>query len=230
MKNRLSFLKHFYRKFFKGKRIDGNGERVDIFFNGQTDFQLFDLYQKSHFRRYEFAQSQITKELVCGDFACGTGYGSAMLSEKAREVVGIDINCDVINTIKKRYRSRKNLNFNCKNLLNITYISFFDAVISFETIEHFTETNILELFRVFKKSLKPDGKIIISTPYMQPEGPDAVKMGFHLTFDINEQKLITWLDEVGLMPEKFFYQNYISHDIQLNAREKDFIICIARSK
>ena len=82
---------------FQSDRIDlaGGGERVDIEWASEISFDRFDIYQRSHFRRYEFAQSTLYGDR-CGDFACGTGYGTGMLAEKFNTVIGADLNAEVV--------------------------------------------------------------------------------------------------------------------------------------
>lgn len=216
--------------FFKEENciLDGNGERVDILYYKKIDFHRLDLYQKSHYKRYEFAKEIIKIGDICGDFACGTGYGSCILAEKASKVIGVDINSKVIESIKKRYRNIPNIEFFQEDLLNLKYDSFFDSIIAFETIEHFAEDDILKLLNIFAKALKPKGILIFSVPYMQDRNEASMK--FHKTFKINEEKIKNWLDATNFDIEYFKYQNYKTHIIQENLSEKDFIICVARKR
>ena len=173
--------------------LEDNGERVDIRYNGNVDFDKLDLYQKSHYRRYEFARDFVTPGGTCGDFACGTGYGSVMLSEKCKKVIGADIDSIVINEITSRYKKFNNVQFLMANLLEIGYENLFESIVSFETIEHFEEQNIRSLLRVYHRALKPSGRLIFSTPYMQERSDAALKLGFHLSFCINEETIERWL-------------------------------------
>jgi len=210
--------------------LGGNGERVDIEFNSKIDYEKLDIYQKSHIKRYDFANSQIGLGSICGDFACGTGYGSILLSNKAGKVIGVDFNLKVIKAIKKRYKHIKNVEFLSDNLLNLQYISFFDTIVSFETIEHFSENDLIKLLKLFNKALVFNGSLFFSTPYMQEKSEGAIKLGFHLTFFINEEKIIEWLNLCGFEVESFSYQNYDTHLIEeeLVLTKKDFIICKAK--
>ncbi|OQX19492.1 MAG: hypothetical protein BWK75_05585 [Candidatus Altiarchaeales archaeon A3] len=71
-----------------------------------------------------------------------------------------DINSTVINKIKKRYKKISNVNFINANLLDLKYESLFDTIVSFETIEHLKEEDILEVFKIFRRSLKPNRILI----------------------------------------------------------------------
>jgi 2-polyprenyl-3-methyl-5-hydroxy-6-metoxy-1,4-benzoquinol methylase len=214
--------------FNKSNPLGGDGERVDIQINSDFKFEKLDIYQKSHFKRYEFAKDLILTGEVCGDFACGTGYGSILLSEKASKVVGADINDMVIQEIKERYNSTRNVIFLNENLLNLKYKDYFDTIISYETIEHFTENDILKLLDIFRLGLKNNGKLIFSTPYMQERSVSAEKLGFHLTFHINEEKIKSFLLQCGFEPILFTYQNYLTHNIECDIVKRDFIICVAK--
>ena len=211
-------------------KFDTTGERVDITYNSQIDFEILDMYQKSHYRRYEFAVGILNQVETCGDFACGTGYGSVMLSQKVKKVIGADINSEVISAIKKRYRSVSNIEFIQANLLDLNFVSIFDTVVSFETIEHFSEANIQLLLSFFYKAIKPNGKLIFSTPYMQERSDAAIKMGHHLTFYINEERIERWLADARFIVELYKYQNYETHTLHSALEKRDFIICVASKK
>jgi 2-polyprenyl-3-methyl-5-hydroxy-6-metoxy-1,4-benzoquinol methylase len=207
--------------------LEGKGERVEIDFNKPIDFNNLNMYQKSHYKRYEFALDNIFPNSITGDFACGTGYGSIMLSKNSEKVIGIDLNDEVINKIKKRYSKNIKVEFLQDNLLNLNYDSYFNNIISFETVEHLREDDIEKLFKLYNKSLKTGGKLIFSTPYLQEMSENALKMGFHLTFLIDEIKIKKWLENTGFDLVSLNYQNYDSHFVKDDLSNKDFIICIA---
>lgn len=223
----LEKLHNFLLFFYRSQKLDGGGERVDINCLKKPDFNTFDIYQKTHWQRYLFCQELINPLEICGDFACGTGYGSAMMAQKAKSVIGVDVNLKVINAIGKRYKKQKNLFFIQKNLLDLDYQDYFDKIISFETLEHFEEQEILKLLRLFHLSLKKNGMLIFSTPYRQEPSPVALKMGFHKTFEIDETKINKWLQQTGFQLLYFKYQNYQSFDLFDELNHKDFIIGLA---
>jgi cyclopropane fatty-acyl-phospholipid synthase-like methyltransferase len=210
------------------KSIENQGERVDIIYTGQKiNLESLDMYQKSHYYRYQFAKEFIESYMVCGDFACGTGYGSVILAEEAKKVTGVDINPLVIQTIKKRYEKNTNVEFILGDLLKISEKSQYDVITSFETVEHFHEGDISSFFALCYQALKPNGRFIFSTPYKQEKSEAAIKLGFHLTFDINEEKIHLWLTDAGFMTDFYKYQNYQTHIIEDELEKKDFIICMA---
>lgn len=210
--------------------LSDGGERVDIIFSDSLDYDKLDMYQKSHLRRYEYALNCVNDNDVIGDFACGTGYGSIMLSKKALKVVSVDINKKVIESIKKRYRGEKNIDFVAASLLDLDYVDTFDDIVSFETIEHLEENDIIKVLAKYNDALRPGGKLIFSVPYIQERSENAIRMGFHLTFYIDEAKIEEWLAKTGFTDISYKYQNYEDHLVCDDAAKKDFIICMAVKK
>jgi 2-polyprenyl-3-methyl-5-hydroxy-6-metoxy-1,4-benzoquinol methylase len=205
--------------------LGGGGERVDILMSDKLNMTKLDIYQLSHLKRYEFATNYLPEEIFCADLACGTGYGSILLSKKNRKVLGVDINSEVIQVIRERYHLQQNVSFESFNLLNLSYINKFDSIISFETIEHFYESDIIILLKSFYHALKHNGTLLISVPYDQKECENAKKMGFHLTFEIDEIKIQTWAELVGFKLKNYWYQNYDTHTVCKTLQKKDFLIC-----
>ncbi len=230
-----SILRKLYRTFFPNTSIHNsplseNGERVDIDLCSDLSYEKMDMYQKNHFQRYIFAKKFVEPGMNCGDFACGSGYGSALLAENAAMVTGIDIKKHVVEKISDRYGSISNLKFVCQDLLKIDYDGIFDLIASFETVEHVKENEIITLFKNFSKALKENGILIFSTPYLQKKSKEAIELGFHQTFDIDEQKIASWLSQTNFNLESYFYQNYKTHEITSAADPKVIVICIARKR
>lgn len=116
-----------------------------------------------HIHRYTAVSRQLKDKNVL-DAACGTGYGTEMLSRYAAHAVGIDLSSDAV-----QYAAEK---FNKPNLeykeMSVTDLAFpdksFDAVVSFETIEHITKEQQKEFLTEVSRVLKDDGVLFISTP------------------------------------------------------------------
>lgn len=204
--------------------LENDGERMDInYYN--MNYNNFDIYQKSHYKRYEMAKTQIKKDFVVGDMACGSGYGSMMLSEMCDEIHGVDIDETTINEISKRYETQKKVNFHISNLLDIDFENKFDMIVSFETVEHFEELEIKNLMEKFHRALKNNGTIMFSTPYNQPKTQASMK--WHKTFYIIEDKMKELLNGFFEI-EKIWYQDYQTHVLKEEIETKDFIICKAK--
>lgn len=141
------------------------------------------LYQEA-FARYVFASKQIRKDSFVLDLGCGTGYGSYYLSKK-NKVTAIDIDQETISYAKKHYGdSIKFLRADISKEIQID--EKFDAICSFEVIEHLNDVN--KYLDNIKKLLKPSGKLILSTPNSKIFSPDGKpKSEYHVKeFDKKE--------------------------------------------
>ena len=114
-----------------------------------------------HVHRYVFAR-QWVEGLRVLDAACGEGYGSALLAEKAASVCGVDVSAEAIAHASERYRA-PGLRFTEADCLALPFDDGeFDCVVSFETLEHLEEQD--GLLKEFRRVLAQDGFILISTP------------------------------------------------------------------
>ncbi len=114
-----------------------------------------------HLHRYAIATEFITEKKIL-DIACGEGYGTLLLSLKAKHITGADINEETIKKAVIKYK-RDNLNFIHSEIINLPFPEqSFDTITCFETIEH--TINHQEVIKELKRVLKNDGVLIISTP------------------------------------------------------------------
>jgi len=132
-----------------------------------TGERMVPAYHKGHMVYGEhIVRYRAAAELVKGkhvlDIAAGSGYGSAVLAETAKKVVGVDVDKDAIKYANKNYKT-SNVEFILGDGVSIPLPDkSLDVVVSFETIEH------IEDYRKFmsevKRVLKPDGLLVLSTP------------------------------------------------------------------
>jgi 2-polyprenyl-3-methyl-5-hydroxy-6-metoxy-1,4-benzoquinol methylase len=124
-----------------------------------------------HRKRYEFALPHCEGKDVL-DAACGVGYGTAVLAERAQRAVGIDRDPAAIAYARSRYGSA-NIEFAVQDLdvLDLPDESF-DVVCSFETIEHLDEPK--RFLAHARRVLRPGGLFFASTPQVDvtTEAPD----------------------------------------------------------
>jgi O-antigen biosynthesis protein len=114
-----------------------------------------------HIHRYLLA-CEITEGKSVLDIACGEGYGSFMLSERATRVTGIDISVEAVEHAQVKYR-KSNLNYVAGDCARIPLAdNSVDIVISFETIEHHAQHGAM--MGEVKRVLRPDGILLISSP------------------------------------------------------------------
>jgi len=134
--------------------LDFTGER----FTPETPREIW--YE--HFHRYALA-STLVDDLDVLDAACGEGYGSAVLAAHARSVTAVDISADAVSHASQRYSNLKNLAFIQSDCTRLELgEQKFDAIISFETLEHLHEQEAM--LAGFRRLLKPGGWLLISSP------------------------------------------------------------------
>lgn len=125
-----------------------------------------------HIHRYTEVLKIIKSTDTILDIACGTGFGSNILAEKAAQVIGGDIDKTTIAENNTIY-DKDNLSF---QELDGTKLPFddntFDVLVSFETIEHTIHYD--EMIKEFKRVVKPTGKLFISTPNFYLNSPSGI--------------------------------------------------------
>ena len=116
-----------------------------------------------HLCRYEYAMQFVGGKKVL-DAACGSGYGTKMLAQKAMNVIGMDISQEAIEYAKQNYKKDNSEYF----VGSVEKLPFkdneFDVVVSFETIEHVDERIQKAFLNEIQRVLKNDGMLIMSTP------------------------------------------------------------------
>jgi SAM-dependent methyltransferase len=140
------------------------GERLTSEFGGQTQIE--------HLHRYLLAREWCRGKDVL-DVASGEGYGTALLAQVARNVVGVEISPEAVAHASGAYRA-DNLGFVVGDARVLPCPdAAFDVVTSFETIEHFAEQG--RFLDEIRRVLRPSGHLIISTPdrdnYSPAESP-----------------------------------------------------------
>ncbi|HLY62734.1 MAG TPA: methyltransferase domain-containing protein [Terriglobia bacterium] len=114
-----------------------------------------------HIVRYRFAARLVEGGRVL-DVACGTGYGSSILAEKAMSVVGIDYSFETIRYARKNYSS-PNLNFSVGDCRSLPFQNeSFGVAVMYEAIEHIAEQE--QCLAEIRRILDPRGILILSTP------------------------------------------------------------------
>lgn len=132
-----------------------------------------------HWHRYLSITSLVQDKSVL-DVACGNGYGSNLLSSYASEVLGVDIDKAVIDSCKKNY-IKNCLSFDVGTVSSLPVDSgSVDVVVSFETIEHVSESDQDRFMLEVNRVLRPDGVLIISTPNLSSPRYSGVDNMFHL--------------------------------------------------
>jgi 2-polyprenyl-3-methyl-5-hydroxy-6-metoxy-1,4-benzoquinol methylase len=104
------------------------------------------------------------------DLACGEGYGTAVLAERAARVTGVDANPETHEHARLKY-SRPGVRF-VRELVE-RYEEPCDAVVFLQTIEHLADPGTtLERIRA---TLRPGGTAYVSTPNVLTLAPPGAK-------------------------------------------------------
>lgn len=149
----IAEMGEIFERPFPPRALEWTGERLTGGTSGQTEIE--------HLHRYFFARS-LCRDLDVLDIASGEGYGSAMISQVARSVTGVEIDEASVRHARQAY-IRPGLSYLQGDARKIPLPdASVDAVVSFETLEHFFEhdTFMSEIRRV----LRPSGFLVISSP------------------------------------------------------------------
>lgn len=145
--------KRTIEKSKKEKNLKWSSERIVI---GKTPENILRL----HLDRYKFAKEFIS-DLTVLDIASGTGYGTRLLSASAKQIFGGDISRDAIAFGQSSWR-RSNLSYFITDARVLPFgDKTFDAVISFETVEHLPKNSMF--ISECRRVLKDNGIFICST-------------------------------------------------------------------
>ena len=137
-------------------------------FNNQGEFDgerympgLEGEMELEHMHRY-LAVRSICHNMVVLDIASGEGYGSALLAQTAKHVVGVEIDSATVSLANSHY-AKENLEYIEGDVHNIPLPdNHVDMVVSFETLEHISGHD--DFMVEIKRVLKEDGLLIMSTP------------------------------------------------------------------
>ncbi len=176
----------------KDKNIKEEGERmVPAFHRGN-------LVYGEHVSRYESVRGLLEGKIVL-DIASGSGYGTHLLSEKAKKIYGVEVDKDAVEYSKRNYGG-KNIEYLLGDAESIPLgDDSVDVVVTFETIEHIKDYK--KFLNEIKRILKPGGFAIISTPN-DPEFPE----GNHFHLHEFEESELSKLISSYFKNQKFYYQ------------------------
>lgn len=141
-----------------------------------------------HESRYLFAAQQLARDSLVLDCACGSGYGSDILKDYCARVIGVDIDPKAVDFANRTY-SAPNLSYLCGDIRKLSKtLEPVDIVVCLETLEHVSDPRIL--MDGFMNVLKPDGKLIISTPVRESSRENPLNSYHVLEFTIDDLKRI----------------------------------------
>ncbi len=174
------------------KDLEWTGERLTTAI--ESDYGVIE-----HLHRYALAQKIINDKIVL-DIASGEGYGSSLMGITAKKVYGIDIDKKSVTHAKNKYSNHHNVEFLIGSTDKIPLESnSVDVVVSFETIEHHDEHDLM--MQEIKRVLKVDGILLISSPEKSIYSERDPYNPFHI-------KELT-LEDFEVLLNKYFKYNYL---------------------
>jgi 2-polyprenyl-3-methyl-5-hydroxy-6-metoxy-1,4-benzoquinol methylase len=182
-----------------------------------------------HLERYKFAAAFASGRVL--DIACGAGYGSELLLEGSKrgaikEIVGADIDEIALEYAKENY-TFDNVTYRVADALSPKLkeeLGSFDAIVSFETIEHFEGDEVF--LKNIYDMLKPGGVAIISTPFGR--GKDQPCKNPYHVYQYREEEFLEVLsifDEVEM-----YHQRDSEIEIPLEGKKYYLMVAVCRKK
>jgi len=155
----------------------------------------FNLDIKKHLIRYNFANLFVKENAEVLDAACGVGYGSSLLSQKAKNVIGIDYSKTAIKFANKNYRNKK-IKFFESNILNFNYKKKFDIIVSLETLEHINKSDGIKWIKKCFSLLKKNGIFICSSPLRRIRNKKIFITNPHHLYEMRRSELERYLKKI----------------------------------
>jgi SAM-dependent methyltransferase len=151
------------------------------------------------FRRHEAAYQYLAPLLdgcTAVEVGCGEGYGTALLAQAARRVVGVDYDALTIAHAAATYPQAQFVRGNLA-ALPIRSASL-DAVATLQVVEHVW--NHREFVRECRRVLRPAGRLVVTTPNRLTFSPglDAPVNPFH-TKEFDARELVALLERDGFV-------------------------------
>jgi 2-polyprenyl-3-methyl-5-hydroxy-6-metoxy-1,4-benzoquinol methylase len=154
-----------------------------------------------HVERYAFAADNARPGRLL-DIACGVGYGTQLLAERAPSVtaaLGVDVAPEAVEYARAKYRDDR-ICFEMGDALTFADAEGFETIVSLETIEHL-ESEPEALVHNLKRLLKPGGVLISSAPTTP-----SVDVNPHHRWDFTERSFRQIFTAAGLREVSSFKQ------------------------
>lgn len=116
---------------------------------------------------YEFAKKYLGTNDHVLDIACGTGYGTNLLTTGVNVVcTGVDISEELIVGARGRFSSNPNAHFICKSFEELDFEdNSFDKIVSLHTMEHIPDDDYF--LRKMYDLLKLKGRLLLEIPILR---------------------------------------------------------------
>lgn len=147
---------------------------------------------------YKFASKLIGKNRRVLDVGCSEGMGTWLLAAECGYAKGIDLDEAAINIAQQNWQAEK-ITFACEDFLNIQAEPW-DAVVSFDVIEHILPANCDSFFTGITGNLTHDGIVILGTPSLEGQQyASVVSKAGHVnvySYERLEEEMYKYFDHV----------------------------------
>lgn len=170
-------------------------EKMDAFFaNRLPDYDehmLTAIKGADEFYKYTAAQLPQEAETEILDLGCGTGLELEeyfLLNPKAH-ITGIDLSKTMLETLAAKFPER-NLTLICNSYFDVELgFEKYDAIVSVESLHHFTSERKLAFYQNLLHSLKPNGYFVLTDYFAESE--ELEKKYFEIFEELKrEQKIL----------------------------------------
>lgn len=166
-------------------------------------------YYANHIHRYEFAveKLKIFQDVHVLDVACGVGYGAKYIAEGCGATVVATDRDEKALHIGSAHFPHASVTFcrdDCPDLIRCEKYAPFDAVVSFETVEHLPEASLF--LTKCRQMTRRDGLFLISTPNIRATNS---RSSYHLK-EYSAPELVTLLHTAGFDDVQLYGQQLTS--------------------
>lgn len=188
---------------------------------------VLEYLNRDHTDRYELAKTYLSEEDFVLDIACGIGYGSYILAKGSkREIDGVDLSEEAI-SYGERYYKLPNVHFQVSDIFDFTSKQKYDAIVSFETIEHVKEGE--KVLEIFSRFLKSGGTLIMSTPDEDYLPLEKNPNPFHLRqYTFKEMKAM--LETAGFEIQEFYSHDWVYKGMKKNELGGNYVVYVCKKK
>ena len=171
----------------------------------------WDAYFGNHIFRYQFAltrlQARGSKKIL--DAACGVGYGTNFLATAGmQELIGVDRDAPALKLAADKFShpALKFLQDDCHTLAAASLHGMYDAVVSFETLEHLPDP--VAFLKQSYALLQTGGMLIISTPNASVTSPAGKTDWEYHEKEYTADELKTLLETAGYSNVELYGQSF----------------------
>ena len=181
-----------------------------------------------HIARYRFASQFIQKGSAILDCACGSGYGSNMLARQAGFVTGVDHSKEAIGYAVNRYSGDK-LRFVQRKIETLDFDpESFDALISFETIEHISEEACWNYLQNAVSWIRKGGIFVISSPMLRyKDNAPYVTNPYHIN-EMDRDRLLRMFEDIFNGCVIHYYHQKQDVFLPLSDEHTGFMVAVGR--